>query len=122
ASSWPVWAALVVASFLVQTHIGTAPTAAAVMVVALVLRGRSRDGGRGRPSRVSRAAVVGLGALVLLWLPPAVDQLGHHTHNVTRLVHFAEHGEAEPRPGLADAVRAIGVELSVLPAGRRVAF
>ncbi len=69
--------ALLVGSFLVQTHIGTAPLVvlvvlAAAVVVAVRLR-RDRSARPGRPA--VRRALLLLAASVAVWLPPLWQQL-----------------------------------------------
>lgn len=71
--------ALIVATFEVQTQLGTAPVVLVLItitVIALVLRHRKGD----RPTYASRrscASFLGWGLLVIMWLPPVVEQVQH---------------------------------------------
>lgn len=94
---------LVVGSFLVQTHIGTAPLvllvllAAVVVVVLRAVRGHAE-----RPARrdLRRAAAVGAGA-VLLWVPPVWQQVTapEGRGNLGLLLDYFLHGDPEATGG-----------------------
>jgi len=88
--------ALLVASFVVQTDISTLPVAAALVVVAAIVwsvalvgaRRRSGDPADGRRGHGTVLAVAGLVALVVLWLPPLIQQWTNHPGNLTLIWRF----------------------------------
>jgi hypothetical protein len=90
--------ALVVGSYAVQLHLGTAPTVAAVMAGALALRlgadhfprwAASIQATRVPRPRLDRPLVLGgLFLFVLMWIPPAIDELTGHPGNLTLLWTF----------------------------------
>jgi hypothetical protein len=87
--------ALGVGSYAVQLHLGTGPTVAAVVAAAVGVRLANQylDGQRASPSRARissghwhRSLVwAGLLVLVLMWVPPVVDELTGHPGNMTAL-------------------------------------
>jgi len=108
-------AALVVGSFIVQTNISTLPLVAALWIaafgvwVATVVTDRRRDRAgpsdererakypnrlivsraRPLPSRGGRVWTgIGLVAFVLMWLPPAVQELTNHPGNLTLIYRY----------------------------------
>ncbi len=88
--------ALLVASFVVQTDISTLPVAAALVAVAaivwsvaLVRAGRrSGDPAGGHRGHGTVLAVAGFVALVVLWLPPLIQQWTNHPGNLTLIWRF----------------------------------
>ena len=77
-----------VASYLVQTHIGTAPLCAVAVAIAVVafLGGR---GWRPRFARRERVVVIaGAALLFLVWLPPLYQQVTNHDGNLTQIARF----------------------------------
>jgi hypothetical protein len=84
-ASW-CWA-LVVGSFVIQTHISTAPSVLLILAVGLVGLLWSWHSQRTRPFR-RWPALAGLAVTALLWLPPLIDAVRHHPSNVSLLVKF----------------------------------
>jgi hypothetical protein len=83
---WAVPAAAVVATFVVQTHVGFTPLAVPLFVfgvVVFVLRAPRRSW---RELRVPLLVTVGL--LFLLWLPPVVQQLTHEPGNFGQVARY----------------------------------
>ena len=87
--------ALVAGSYSVQLHVGTAPTVAAVVAAVLGLRlawhrakQRTADEGTSRRRWDKPLVLGGLLLLVLMWIPPAIDQLTGHPGNLTLLWTF----------------------------------
>jgi hypothetical protein len=118
-----LWA-VVIGSFVVQTELGTAPTAFAVLVVGAALWGwtawrrRRLEPTAGRTRH--RAAVAGTGLLVaLVWLPPLIQQTTQSPGNVGRTVHFFEHPPTAQQAGgghtRGQAVRAVAEYATALP-------
>jgi hypothetical protein len=114
--AWTIPVLVVLTVILVQAWATTAPMAIALLVWALVSFGfgwfRARDGGDGAPAPARRwvwPAIVSLGAFVVLWIPPAIDQLRRGTGNVTRMVDFfrADHEVL----GLSDAYKLTTLQL-----------
>ena len=100
---------LVVGSFVVQTDISTLPLVAMAMFVALGTwvvgavrrrRGASTSASsRPVPLRttgtVGRAVIAGaLGLVVLMWVPPVVQQFTNHPGNMTLLYRYFTSGQA----------------------------
>jgi hypothetical protein len=127
--------ALVVGSFLVQTHVSTALTVAGVIVAAAALAWWTRGLGRGWPAprspRAARLAMAAAGAaLAVMWLPPLVQQATGHPGNLGQIAAYIRHphgsfgGHGFPpvtgadRQSLHDSVAATGLEMSVFPLGR----
>ena len=111
--------ALVVGSFLAQTHVSTAPVVLAVAGVALVaLLVRTGLPWRHLPAtRAGRALpLAALAALVAMWVPPIVDELTGHPGNLTELFRFLRCGCDPPHP-LHEALSAAGQMLAGLVHG-----
>ena len=86
--------ALVVGSYAVQMHLGTAPTVAAVAAAAFAIRAANHYLDRRRAPADTQTPLVpwtsplmwaGLGLLVLMWIPPGIDELTGHPGNMTTL-------------------------------------
>lgn len=126
--SWPALLAMAIAgSFLVQTHVGTAPLVGLVGiagVVAFVLARRAARRAAADPaaratSRRGLTAVLGA-LLVTVWIPPLLQQLTSpfEDGNIGRLVHFFLFGDGEGvRPTPFQAVIAVGRLLAMTPYG-----
>jgi len=90
---WATPAAVVVASFLAQTHVGFVVLAlpllafGAVWQVVMTLRG-SDAAARKQLGRIGISSVV-LG--LILWLPVMIDVVIHHPNNATRIVRWFRH-------------------------------
>ena len=99
--TWALWMAVVVASFLAQTHVGFVPLAGALLGWGIVdarrtdpplarQRGRGR---RGRDGTTAGGAAPALDALavplaVVLWLPPFLDVVLNAPSNVRKVVRW----------------------------------
>jgi hypothetical protein len=115
--------AFVVASFLVQTHIGYLPLVGAGLAVAAAYR--IVDLRRGRAQRVgTKAWILTAIATVVLWTPVVVEQFTDEPGNLTRLWDYFVGGQnVEPTAGGRAAVGLFGSMFSVLPSwlgGREV--
>ena len=109
------WGATVVAaSFVVQSHVGTAVVAATCVVVATAALAQ--------PARRGRilAALPWLAVAALAWLPPLIQQAAPpagEPANVTALADYFLHGDQEGAP-LADRLALAGRVLGYFPFGR----
>lgn len=104
--------AAVVASFVVQTHLGYAPALAAASVVALWERSRSVSL-RADAARARRTVALTVGLLALIWLPPVIEQIRESPGNMTLIVRFfREHGTSHE---FRDVFEAVSVPLSAVP-------
>lgn len=90
--------ALVTGSYAVQLHVGTGPTVAAVLVATVAMRLTIDRFGWRRESELA-AGISGLRwdrplvwggllVLVVMWIPPAIDELTGHPGNLTLLWAF----------------------------------
>jgi len=97
--------AVLVASFVVQADVATVPLAVALLggagLVWVVTLLSDRFGGRVPPERTrasrwrARAmAVVGAVVLVLMWLPPVLQQMANHPGNLTLIYRFFMTGQS----------------------------
>jgi len=106
---WPVLPlVIVVASFLVQTHVAygliVGATIASALAFALVVEPSETS----RPSR--RVLLISTVVLALAWSPVLVDQIAG-SHNVTAIVrHFAK--AQSDQPGLATALGVAAAEMT----------
>jgi hypothetical protein len=109
--------AVLVATFLVQTHVGYVPlvAVAAVAVLAFAVidvrahRQRSHWSGWKRPVWISLAIVL------LLWLPVLIEQITSSYGNLSRLGDYFTGGNAEPMVGFASGLRLMAAEFRVPP-------
>jgi hypothetical protein len=81
-SAWSFVVALVAATYLVQTHLGTLPVAACLLVLAAAGFWRNRKGSLRVP------VVVAVGVLALLWIGPAVQEISHSDGNLSQIAEF----------------------------------
>ena len=79
--------AVLVASFVVQTNIGTLPAAFA-MLAAGVSMGIAGSGGRNELRRWKRPALGAVVAGCLVWAAPVAEELGAHPGNISKLRDF----------------------------------
>jgi hypothetical protein len=119
----------IVASFLVQTHISTAAAVVAVVAVAAVLSLLGRLRPRRLPAttatvepRPPRRGWVQLGAivvssalLVLMWIPPLIQQATTSPGNFRELFTFFRSATSDH--GFSDAIAGLGRELAIFPFG-----
>jgi hypothetical protein len=120
--AWAIPTGLGTATFLVQSHVGYAPVAAAVVLVAggaLLVRARTGelavDG-----HRLRRAAIVSVVVLVVLWAPPLVEQLQHDPGNLRALWRFFREHQPDHtlRDGLSTTFHGLGTVAEQLVAHR----
>jgi hypothetical protein len=122
---WALPCAVVVASFLAQTHVGYAPIvlpALAVGTVWLIVRVHRQAPERRRV--LAWTAVGSLGAAALVWAPPLWDEW-RGTGNLSTLVRwFRDNNETSHT--VADGARIVGGQFAILPdwvtGTRRIAF
>jgi hypothetical protein len=115
-----VWS-FVVFSYVIQTHISTAPVAALVGLAALAgwvyWRLVRREGRRsGRPGLVG--IVVGSAAAVTIWIPPLVELFRDNPNNLTNLRLFFT--QSHPTHTLHEAFHLSVGELTIVPFGNHV--
>lgn len=133
--SWAAAAgAVAVASFVVQTHLATAPTLAvifgttAALGVALHRSNREPSPGapldkRGTPQRrPGRKALLFGGFLILLvWTPPLIEQTTRSPGNLSRLARFFSASHPEHDRGIDHSVATttgqVAAQLTVVPFG-----
>ena len=102
-----------VASLLAQAYAVVAPIAAALLAWAMLAgflsawRRRTQRRGTER-RRLFQAGAVTAAVLVVLWLPPLVEELGAGTGNVTAMVDFAR--TKRETIGLSDGYRAVALQ------------
>lgn len=124
--------ALVVGSYVVQTHVAAAATLAAVFatagVVALLHHRRTRRQplpaeapARSALARRWTAPVAAAVVLALMWAPPLIEQATRSPGNLTKLTRFfrAEHPEFDRGidHGLDHTAGQVAAQLTVLPFG-----
>ena len=81
-------ASIAVGAFLVQTHISLAPYVVLLGCGALVAAIRSTIFSPPSDRSLRRTLIASLGVLLLLWLPPIVEQATHSPGNITRVARF----------------------------------
>ncbi|MEP6625330.1 MAG: hypothetical protein ABJC79_12865 [Acidimicrobiia bacterium] len=99
-----------VASWVVQTHLGTAPLAAVAIVVATAVIGVAAT--RGRVLRPVRLALVAIAVGVVMWIPPIIDATHAHGGNLGALWRYwsASHPDVT---GWSRAARIVGAQLAI---------
>jgi hypothetical protein len=124
--------AVVVGSFLIQTELGTAPAVLAVLVVGAVLWGVAAWGRRtaspvtgnwramlSRPPRRLVALIGGGLLVVLVWVPPLIQQTTQTPGNAGKIVNFFEHPPTAQQAGgghtRGQAVRGVAEYATTLP-------
>jgi len=116
-ASW-LPAAAFVASAVVQTHLGYVPVVAAVSAAALWERSRTATL-RAEWPRSRRAVLLALALLVVLWLPPLVEQIRETPGNLTLIARFlrtsgSAHAFTEVIGAVAPPLAAAPVRLATL--------
>jgi hypothetical protein len=116
---WALPAAVAVASFLVQTHVGyglvaTTVVAGGTVGAAITIWRRRRDDRQPERRRAWTVAIaVTAGVAVLLWLPVLVQQVRDEPGNLSTLYHFfRDHGQEH---SFGDAFHVVASQLSVWP-------
>ncbi|HEV7526800.1 MAG TPA: glycosyltransferase family 39 protein [Acidimicrobiia bacterium] len=119
-SAWALVGALAVASYLVQTHIGTIPATAGLVVLALV--GFVRDRVRRTELRPSLRVplIVAASVLALAWIGPLVQEVTHGNGNLSKTASFYRHpGSANATShSLRSSIVVVSNHATVLPFGR----
>jgi hypothetical protein len=91
-ANWALPVAILVASFVVESHVGYALVVGAPCAVAFIgwgiAKGRDR-GTEGARSRVGVVLVGSVGLLLLLWLLPLIDQIMHSPGNLQALYDYS---------------------------------
>ena len=112
-------ASLLVGSYLLQTEIGTAPLVLVLVLLASVAcliahrTGMARAAPRPWPRGLTMAlAALGTSTLLVMWVPPLIQQASGHPGNVTLLWRFFTAGH--PHHSIGAAVDAVGATDSVL--------
>ena len=96
-----------VASLVIQTHVGLLPCTAALVATAAALWMYVRDP---RDASLRAAALLSAGVLALLWMLPVMDQI-IGGRNASEIVRFLLSGD-RPRPSLSTAFSALAYGLS----------
>jgi hypothetical protein len=117
-----IWAVLV-GSFVVESELGTAPAVLSVLVVGAALWGwaQFRQGQRPRARSPRHLVAVGGSALlvVLVWVPPLVQQTTRTPGNAGKIVSFFEHPPTAQQAGgghtRGQAVRGVAEYAATLP-------
>jgi hypothetical protein len=115
---WALPATGVVATFLVQTHVGFVPLAVALVACGLayvaldVVRGDGPVRDQARP--FVRAAAVSVGLLAVLWLPPAIDMVVNSPSNARRIFEWFKAGDDGTHP-LIEGWRVISGQFGAKP-------
>ncbi len=106
--TWSVWCSdwralpwlAFVGSFVVQAHIGTAPTIALMFLSAAVWTTIARV----RRRCPTRPVVLAIVVLAVVWLPPLIEQFTHQPGNISQILSIGSGGSGEPTLGLTDAL------------------
>ncbi|GAC1537054.1 MAG: hypothetical protein NVS3B12_20670 [Acidimicrobiales bacterium] len=106
--------ATVVATVLVQTHVGAAPVALVVLLVAAVLQWRVRRSAVSPPP-FGPASAIALAVAGLLWVPPLLQQAAGNDPNLSELFRFF--AQSGPGHDLSTAVATLGDRLRLVPFG-----
>jgi hypothetical protein len=116
---WALPATVAVATFVAQTHVQyvalTAPLVAlgAIALVLSAVRGR-RSGGPPTLRQLGIAGAVSAGLLLILWLPPLLEQLSNNPGNMTRIVRWFRDSGHEAHT-LGDGLRVVGAQFALAP-------
>jgi hypothetical protein len=97
--SWALPVGAGVASFCVQTHVGYAPLAVPLLVWGgawLVVLAHRRSSVRSsrtrtRPTDITRASVIAVGVVALMWLPPLMGVLLHSPGSLAEIADYFSH-------------------------------
>lgn len=109
--------AVLVGTFLVQTHLGYTPLVAVAAVTVLafaVIDSRARKE-RSAWSSWRRPMLISLAILVVLWLPVLIEQVTSSYGNLARLRDYFTGGNAEPVVGVTRGLRLMAAEFRVPP-------
>ncbi len=109
--------AVLIATFLVQTHVGYAPlvaVAAAIVLAFAVLDVRAHRLGSGWSSW-RRPAWISLAIVFVLWLPVVIEQITNSYGNLARLRDYFTGGNTEPVVGFTGGLRLMAAAFRVPP-------
>jgi hypothetical protein len=109
---WVLPIALFVASFLVQAHVGT--TVACVVLLAVACVALAIDARRGRVAGIGALAATCAGVVLVLWIPPIVDQFQSGGGNLGEIWTFFT-SEQDAGPSVAHSARIVADEFGVDP-------
>jgi hypothetical protein len=115
--AWTVPVAAVIATFLIQTHVGFALLVVPLLAwsaAALVWPVIKEPGVYARAGRLVRPVLVAGGVLVVLWLPPFLEGLRHSPSNISRIVRYFRHPD-EPANPLIEGWRVISGQFALTP-------
>jgi len=120
--TWALPVGAGVATFCAQTHIEYVILALPLFVagtiwfVCLALR-RHEHGNVHSPSRRSlvRAGMLGIGVLVVMWLPPIIDELTHSPGNLTRVLRYFRDPPPGPRHSVFQGYRVVAGQFWAIP-------
>ncbi len=115
---WLLPIAIGVASFTIQSHVGLALEAVALLVVAivgLIVHGLRMEGATRREWRIRLAKAVGVSAavFVVLWLPVAYGTFVRHDGNLQKLFEFFTAGRKTA--GFGTALKVLGLQWGPRP-------
>ena len=120
--AWALPVAAAVATFCTQTHISYGVLALPLFVVGAVwlvqVALQSRDNSNVRPPSTRSLACAGLitgGVLVVMWLPPLVEELTRPTGNLTKVARFFRDPPSGPHHSLVQGYRVVGSEFWLIP-------
>ena len=105
--TWVLPSIALVASLIVQTHVGLLPCAAALIATAVTLRLTARDA---RDASLRPVILWSATVLALLWMPAVVDQV-IGSRNASEIANFFLSAD-RPRPSLSAAFSAVAYGLS----------
>ena len=115
ALAWSVWCRdwralpwlAFVGTFVMQAHVGLAPAVGVLLGSAFGWSILETVRRRCSP----RPLLIGLGALVVVWIPPIIDQFTNDPGNMSRIIDLAVSGSGEPTVGTTRALGMLGLLL-----------
>jgi hypothetical protein len=116
------WVAVVLGSFVVQSHVAYLVPVATVGVAGVVLHflhsrrsvERPPDAESTNPRSARRSIAVAAGVGGVAWLPPVIQQLTDKRGNFSAMLSFVT-SPTEPRQGFAQGIRVVFDQLSMWP-------
>src|SRR5688572_2833375 len=116
-SAWALPVGAGVATFCMQTHVGYAALALPLFMwgaIALVV-GAVRKGGPA-PRVLRRAGMIAAALLVVLWVPPLIEQITNERGNLTEARRYLNQGNPEEgRKSIGDGARVVADEFTLTP-------
>jgi hypothetical protein len=112
---WEILGAALVGSFLVQTHIGYAPLVVAGAVVAAFTWAKNLRDGTVRRGAYRLPLAAAVGATVVLWIPPMVEQLTSPRGNFSRIGSYFVGGGGGTVAGFGTALGLLAAEFRFVP-------